>query len=78
LQAVCRLRAIHDGRYFFAWRPLATSPSSVGAFFSGRALCIPKNEALWGWLPLGAALFLARRLTRRCNRPPGGEVDQRR
>ena len=41
-------------RYFFPWRPLATSPLSISRFFSGPALEILWNELLWVWLPLGS------------------------
>jgi inner membrane protein len=39
-------------RSFLPWRPLATSPISIGAFFEGRALSILANEIVWVWLPL--------------------------
>ncbi len=41
-----------DGARFFApWRPLATSPIGVDAFFSGPALRILTNELVWIGLP---------------------------
>lgn len=56
-----------DTRYFFPWRPLATSPLSVGAFFSGRGLAILANEFVWVWMPHsgGAVLYWALRALRR-------------
>lgn len=54
-----------SSRYFFPWRPLATSPLGLGAFFSGSAASILANEILWVWLPLSALVLLARGL-----RPP--------
>lgn len=63
-----------DRRFFFPWRPLATSPLSPAAFFSGPALRILANEALWVWLPLFAVLALVRllRLRRRTAAAGGG------
>ena len=55
---------LSDARYFFPWRPLATSPVSVQAFFEGPALLILWNEMVWVWLPvlaLAALAALARR-----------------
>ena len=55
---------LSDARFFFPWRPLATSPVSVEAFFQGRALPILWNEMVWVWLPalaLAALASLARR-----------------
>ena len=43
-------------RSFAPWRPLATSPIGVDAFFGGRVLAILANEVLWVWLPTGACL----------------------
>ena len=57
-----------DVRVFFPWRPLATSPIGVEAFFRGPALRILGNEVLWVWLPasvLGAALAATLWLRRR-------------
>jgi inner membrane protein len=51
-------------RFFFAFRPLRTSPLSVSAFFSGRGLEILRNELLWIWLPLLVALGLCALLRR--------------
>ena len=36
-----------DGRYFFPWRPVRTSPLSVGAFFSRTGVEILTNEIVW-------------------------------
>ena len=41
-----------DMRYFAPWRPLATSPLSVSAFFDGPALRILANEFVWVGMPL--------------------------
>ena len=40
-----------DARIFWPWRPIATSPLSVGAFFSERGLAILTNEALFVGFP---------------------------
>ena len=60
-----------NSRFFFPWRPLATSPLSIQAFFDGPALAILGTEALWVWLPLSLALLLrsmvGRLLTSRCS-----------
>lgn len=47
-----------NGRYFLPWRPLATSPVDVGAFFEGPALSILANEVVWVWTPLAAVVAL--------------------
>ncbi len=57
-----------EERFFAPWRPLATSPLSVQAFFSGPALGILANEVFWVWLPLGAFLLLGRVSSRVCQR----------
>ncbi len=63
-----------SSRYFFPWRPVATSPLSIGAFFSsGAALTILASELFWIGLPTAAAvgaLGLVRRL-----RGAGREAD---
>jgi inner membrane protein len=46
-----------DIRVFLPWRPLATSPLSPAAFFSGAGRRILINEMTWVWLP--TALLLA-------------------
>jgi inner membrane protein len=56
-----------DARYFFPWRPLATSPIGVQAFFGGPVWGILANEAVWVWLPVASIAALGR-LARR--RPP--------
>jgi len=45
-------------RYFFPWRPIATSPLSIAAFFNGPALRILANEALYIGIPLLGVLGL--------------------
>lgn len=55
-------------RYFFDWRPLATSPLSIRSFFSERGLQILASEAYWIGIPLAlfsALLFVLRRLRKR-------------
>lgn len=47
---------LDNGRYFFPWRPLATSPLSVSAFLDGPALRILANELKWVGLPIAGAL----------------------
>lgn len=57
-----------DTRYFAPWRPLPTSPLSVGAFFSGRGLSILASEACWVGVPTALfllAVLVARRTLRR-------------
>ncbi len=44
-------------RSFAPWRPLATSPIGVGAFFSGPVLEILSSEVLWLWLPISVWLL---------------------
>lgn len=41
-----------DTRYFAPWRPLATSPLSISAFFDGPGMRILANELLWVGIPL--------------------------
>ena len=55
------------GRYYFSWRPLPTSPLSVGAFLGARGAAILREEILSVWLPtalLSGGLALIRRRTR--------------
>ncbi len=55
---------IENSRYFFPFRPLATSPIGVEAFFTERAWRILANEFTWVWLPtlVGMAIaFITRR-----------------
>ena len=54
-----------DARYFWPWRPLATSPIGIAAFFQPRSLAILANEFVWVWLPVGSALALSTALARR-------------
>ena len=56
-----------SGRYFFPWRPLATSPIGVGAFFESRVLAILFIEVIWVWLPMLAGTALALGARRRWN-----------
>ena len=41
-----------SSRYFFPWRPIATSPLSISSFLTGRGLSILANEAMWIGIPL--------------------------
>ena len=64
-----------DERYFFPWRPIRTSPLSLGAFFSGEGIAILRSEAIWVWIPTGLVLVLcalARRMAAAglSNKPP--------
>jgi len=43
-------------RYFFPWRPLATSPLSVASFVN-RALRILVNELIWIGIPMAFVLL---------------------
>ena len=45
-------------RYFFPWRPLATSPLSVAAFLNGPALRILVNELIWVGIPMACVLLV--------------------
>ncbi|MEQ8689327.1 MAG: metal-dependent hydrolase [Pseudomonadales bacterium] len=45
-----------DARYFAPWRPIMTSPLSIGAFFDGPALRILANEFVYIGVP--SLLFL--------------------
>jgi len=56
---------LDDGRYFFPWRPLGTSPIGVQAFFSGPVREILWNEFRWVWLPVLALLALRGLVVRR-------------
>lgn len=47
-------------RYFFPYRPLLVPPLGVRAFFTRYGLSVFIRELLWVWLPLVAALLLAR------------------
>lgn len=49
---------LDNTRYFFPWRPLATSPLSFSAFFDGPALRILANELFWVGTPILGALGL--------------------
>ena len=53
-----------NGRYFSPFRPLATSPLSVGAFFSWHGLAILANETLWIG-PIVCVIVIAGRAVRR-------------
>lgn len=56
---------LSDARFFFPWRPLATSPIGVQAFLRGEAAAILWNELRWVWLPLlSLALLFAALRTR--------------
>lgn len=48
-----------DARYFFPWRPIATSPLSLAKFFTGEGISILRNEAVWIWVPTGLIVVLA-------------------
>ena len=49
-----------NGRYFFPWRPIATSPLGISAFFNGDAKGILLNEFTWIGIPalIGVSLIL--------------------
>jgi inner membrane protein len=47
-----------EARYFFPWRPILTSPLTVGRFFNGEGFAILRNEAVWVWVPTGLVLVL--------------------
>jgi len=48
-----------DARYFFGWRPLRTSPLSIGAFMSRNGLAILANEAWYVGIPTAVAAALS-------------------
>lgn len=54
-----------DTRWFAPWRPIATSPLSVTAFFTRSGARVLASEALWLGLPCLGALALDRWLLRR-------------
>lgn len=45
-----------DSRYFFPWRPIATSPLSISAFLGERGVSILANELYWIGIPLLVAI----------------------
>ena len=49
---------LSDARYFFPWRPILTSPMSMGKFFSGEGAAILRNEAVWVWVPVSFMIVL--------------------
>ena len=53
-----------ETRYFFPWRPLATSPIGIASFFSGDASTILINEFLWVWAPSTVVALLLAMLRR--------------
>jgi inner membrane protein len=53
-----------ETRYFFPWRPLATSPIGIASFFSGDASTILINEFLWVWAPSTVVALLLGMLRR--------------
>ena len=56
---VALLAPFDQRRIFFPWRPIQVSP--IGAhFFSLAGLAALTSEVLWVWLPLAAALVIAR------------------
>ncbi len=59
---------LDNSRYFFPFRPIATSPIGISRFFSGDFVRILVNEVLWVWLPtisvLAAYLCLKRARSR--------------
>jgi len=55
-------------RYFAPWRPLATSPLSITAFFSGPAIRILSNEFIWVGLPLIFVFGILHAILRRVGR----------
>ncbi len=54
-----------NGRYFFQWRPLHTSPLGISAFFSERGLAILSNEASYLALPCAVTAAIGLALRRR-------------
>ena len=55
---------IDNDRYFFPFRPLATSPIGIPQFFNGEAWAILANEIRWIGLPSCALWILLSRLRR--------------
>jgi inner membrane protein len=61
---VALLWPFSDGRFFFDFRPIETSPISVERFLSSRGMEVIRTELLWVWLPLSllaASGYAARR-----------------
>ena len=48
-----------NSRYFFPWRPIATSPLSIAAFLNGPAFHILGSELIWVGIPLVVILPIA-------------------
>lgn len=48
-----------DARYFFPFRPLATSPIGIRTFFGEAGLRVITSELLWIWLPIGVGLLVS-------------------
>lgn len=55
-------------RWFFPWRPLATSPLGITAFFRGPAITILWNEVRWVWLPVSVLAAFTYVMSRRRSR----------
>ncbi len=51
-----------NSRYFFPWRPIATSPLSVDGFLSARGLNILANEAIWIGVALSTIVLIVKRI----------------
>lgn len=60
-----------ETRYFAPWRPIATSPLGVRAFFEGPASAILRNELFWIGVP-AATTFGALHVVRRVRNRAGG------
>ncbi len=57
-----------NGRYFFPWRPIATSPLSIDAFLSHHGLSILANESMWVGIQVAiftGLVYLGKRIARR-------------
>jgi inner membrane protein len=55
-------------RYFFPIRPLKVSPLGLSSFVEGPGVAVLRSEFIYVWLPLAAAVVLAR-LTVHWRRP---------
>ncbi len=58
---VALLAPLDNTRYFFPWTPIAVSPLSLRAFFSGWGLRVLSNEFFWIWIP-SAVVFIGGRM----------------
>ncbi len=59
-------------RYFSPWRPLRVSPIGIRALFTSWGKAVLVSEIIWIWLPLTAALIIAKVCRKMRTRANGG------